>query len=369
MDPGVDYAQEWDHDTDTLASYLAWKIEFESTQTINRITANLLAPITEFVRKEVSHQLTQHAVTVRILGLQEMKDRELEMQKHICTLTNTVTKLSEQVAKLSTRPTTVSATPATRAPAAAPPQTHRPPITTTKPPTATTPTYAQVVEQKKPKEFIEVKSKKRVRKETILPKSYPTADRLVIFNLTTAPNDRKEAADCALQVINQTITTHSDITHPPFILAHVTATNNLVLTVTPQHLGVSYEPYLSIFEDELHEFPITSSRVSQQWTRFIIHGVPTTATPKTVRAEIESTYPTLRMGQTPRWLTSPERRQGKEASSMVVTFIGEMTKKSLGATSLAMFNRQCCQMYRPRPLRSDASGRHRVAEVANRHRP
>jgi len=28
-----------------------------------------------------------------------------------------------------------------------------------------------------------------------------------------------------------------------------------------------------------------------------------------------------------------------------------------------------CQMYRPRPLRSDASGRHRVAEVANRHRP
>jgi len=47
------------------------------------------------------------------------------------------------------------------------------------------------------------------------------------------------------------------------------------------------------------------------------------------------------MGQTPRWLTSPERRQGKEASSMIVTFIGEMTKKSLGATSLAMFNHEC----------------------------
>ena len=26
---------------------------------------------------------------------------------------------------------------------------------------------------------------------------------------------------------------------------------------------------------------------------------------------------------------------------MIVTFIGEMTKKSLGATSLAMFNREC----------------------------
>jgi len=47
------------------------------------------------------------------------------------------------------------------------------------------------------------------------------------------------------------------------------------------------------------------------------------------------------MGQTPRWLTSPERCQGKEASSMIVAFVGEMTKKSLGATSLAMFNREC----------------------------
>jgi len=46
------------------------------------------------------------------------------------------------------------------------------------------------------------------------------------------------------------------------------------------------------------------------------------------------------MGQKLHWLTSPERRQGKQASSMVVTFIGEMTKKSLGATSLPMFNRE-----------------------------
>ena len=269
-----------------------------------------------------------------------MKDRELEMQKHICTLTDTITKLSEQVAKLSTRPACTVTAPAARAMAATP-QTHRPPTTTAKPPTATNPTYAQVAEKKKPQEFTEVKSKKKSRKETILPKAYPTADRLFIFNLTTAPNDRKEAADRALQVINQTITSHSDITHPPFILAHITATNNLVFTVAPQHLGTSYEPYLAIFEDALHEYPITSSRVSQRWTRFIIHGVPTAATPETVRTEIENTYPTLRMGQTPRWPTSPERRQGKEASSMVVTFIGEMTKKSLGVTSLAVFNRQC----------------------------
>ena len=123
MDPSVDYAPEWDHDTDTLASYVAWKIEFESLQTGNRVTQNLLAPIAEFIRKEVSHQLTQHAVMVRIPDLQEMKDRELEMQKHICTLTDTITKLSEQVTKLSTCPATTVTAPAARAMAATP-QTH-----------------------------------------------------------------------------------------------------------------------------------------------------------------------------------------------------------------------------------------------------
>ena len=80
---------------------------------------------------------------------------------------------------------------------------------------------------------MEVRSKKKARKETILPKPYPTADRLIIFSLTTATNDRKEAADRVLQVANKTITTHTDIEHPPLILANITATNNLIFTVAP----------------------------------------------------------------------------------------------------------------------------------------
>jgi len=77
-------------------------------------------------------------------------------------------------------------------------------------------------------------------------------------------DDRKEATDHALQAINRTITNHTDISHPPFILAHITATNNLTFTTVPQHLGVSYAPYLTIFEDALYDFPITSSRSSQR---------------------------------------------------------------------------------------------------------
>jgi hypothetical protein len=340
LDPTIEYAPEFNPDTDTLPSFLAWKIESESYACGRRTTDALLQPLCGFIRNEIRYQLGMHPTTVNIPGLKEMQERELETQKHILHLTETITELSKQVAVLSARPVP-AASPTIIKTVVGPPQQHRkPPAHTKLPPSNSAPTYAQIVKEKT-QEFTEVKSKKKAKRETVLPKPYPTADRLVIFNLTSAPNDRKEAADRALQLINKTITNHSDISYPPFILANITATNNLIFTVAPQHLGISYEPYLGIFEDALHEFPIASSRISQRWTRFLIHGIPTVATPEDVRTEIETNYPSLRMGQTPRWLTSPERRQGKEASSMVVTFVGEMTKKSLGATRLAMFNREC----------------------------
>jgi len=133
-----------------------------------------------------------------------------------------------------------------------------PPITFTPPPTPI-PTAQQSI----PIDMFKVRSKKKARKKMILMKPYPTADRLIIFSLTTEPNDRKEAADRALQVANKTSTTHADIEHPPLILATITTTNNLVFTVAPQHLSTSYKPYLANLEEALHEFPIASSRVSQ----------------------------------------------------------------------------------------------------------
>jgi len=182
----------------------------------------------------MTYQFAKQSVTVKIPGLKEMKERDLEMQKQISQLTNTVTKLSEQIATLSARPIPAAAPAAPRVVPALPQQRQKPP-TTTKPPPGPAPTYAQVAE-KQLREFTEVRSKKKARKETILPKPYPTADRLTIFSIPTAANDRKEAADRALQVANKTITTHADIEHPPLILANITATNNLVFTVAHQHL-------------------------------------------------------------------------------------------------------------------------------------
>jgi len=262
FNPTAYAAPEWDHDMDTLASCLAWRSATHHIENVNQTVEALLGPICQFVRAEMKHQLANQSTTVKIPGLQDIKNREEETQKQILTLTNTINELTTKVAILSARPTPIAIPVAPRG-TPAPPQQHPKPPTTKKTIPTSAPTYTQIAE-KQQMEFTEVRSKKKARKETILPKPYLMADRLIIFSLTTAPNDRKEAADQALQAVNKVITTHANIEHPPLILANITATNNLIFTVTPQFLSTIYEPYLAILEEALHEFPIISSRVSQR---------------------------------------------------------------------------------------------------------
>jgi len=142
----LDYAPEWDHDTNTLASFLAWKSELNHTTTTNVTTEWLLEPICRFIRAEMTLQFAKQSVTVKIPGLKEMKERDLEMQKQISQLTNTITKLSEQIATLSARPIPAATPAAPRVVPALPQQRQKPP-TTTKPPPGPTPTYVQVAEK------------------------------------------------------------------------------------------------------------------------------------------------------------------------------------------------------------------------------
>jgi len=129
----VDYAPNWDHDTDTLASFLALKSELHQTSATNDTTERLLEPICRFIHTEMTYQFAKQSVTVKIPGLKEMKERDLEMQKQISRLTNTVTRLAEQIAILSARPIPAAAPAAPRVVPALPQQRQKPP-TTTKPP-------------------------------------------------------------------------------------------------------------------------------------------------------------------------------------------------------------------------------------------
>jgi hypothetical protein len=109
-----------------------------------------------------------------------------------------------------------------------------------------------------------------------------------------------------------------------------------VFTAGPRICGRDYEPFLGIIRNALAEIPTVSAHVSQQWTRYVVNGIPTTTWPEDAREDLELLYPTAKLAKTPRWLTTVENRQEKAASSMVITLVGR-TKLS----KMLLFNREC----------------------------
>jgi hypothetical protein len=147
-----------------------------------------------------------------------------------------------------------------------------------------------------------------------------------------------------LNVVNDTIVGHKDIRLPPLLTATLTTTNALVFVVGNRFRAEAYEPYLSLLRHALDQngLPTTAAVVSERWTRFVLNGILTTATMEQVRYQLSMLYPELRMGRDPRWLTTESKRVGKEASSVVITLVGQLTMKDVvdGPPFLYLFNRE-----------------------------
>jgi hypothetical protein len=60
-----------------------------------------------------------------------------------------------------------------------------------------------------------------------------------------------------------------------------------------------------------------------------------------IRNDIEMHYPSLKLAQTPRWLTTTEQRDGKVSSTIVIALLGTITKKQLGVNQILVRNRYC----------------------------
>jgi hypothetical protein len=176
---------------------------------------------------------------------------------------------------------------------------------------------------------------------TIYQKPYPRSHREIIIQLPRAPFDPARSADAALKVANTAITDHKDITHPPFILSRITPSNALVLTTAITWEARAYEPYLGILMDALSDVKPVSARVNERWSKFLLHNVPTDAPLEQIRADFETNYPALKLGMTPRWLSTPEKRAGKTASTIVVAVIGSITLDQIGVRTVAICNRLC----------------------------
>src|SRR6266849_1785758 len=73
----------------------------------------------------------------------------------------------------------------------------------------------------------------------------------------------------------------------------------------------------------LHLIPGTSSvHLDTPTTQLIVHGIPTSHALLTIGEELSTFNTGLILSQEPRWLTSNERREGKCASSIVISITG-----------------------------------------------
>jgi hypothetical protein len=230
--------------------------------------------------------------------------------QNLAALTKQVTAVSQQLTSLTARHSTAAAAPTTKpAPAA----------TTKKPaPTAATtakPAPAAAAETADP-EWNPVVSRRTKRKQ----QTYPPVERRIIVQFPKDLEfiDTRTTADAGLRDVNRTLVAHPDVTVPPFYTAHITRTNALVLTAGLHSRGRDYEPFLGIICNALAPLTV-SAHVSQQWTRYVVNGIPTDATLEDAREELEMLYPAAKLAKTPRWLTTAENRQSKAASSMNLT--------------------------------------------------
>jgi hypothetical protein len=278
-----------------------------------------------------------------------------ELEKQVASVTTELQKVRQQ---LTTAPhNKPHGKPADKVTPAAPPTT--PHVTT---PTAPRPqrpldisgnptenlTWADrlnaiINQQDKPFTTIMRKNKKPAP-VIIIPKALPHTEREVIITCETriiGEIDRTNFANYALNRVNPVLKNSADITLPPFILARINSNSKLVLTTNPTIPATAYASCLLMLSAEIKSLKPTDIRINRRWSKFLVHNVPTNANLPAIKAEIETTYPSLRLAQDPHWLVREECRLNKTSSTLVVSLIGAIDLKCLSTTSLAICNHMC----------------------------
>jgi hypothetical protein len=195
------------------------------------------------------------------------------------------------------------------------------------------------------KPFTTVSRKKKKPAPTpLIPKSLPRIEREIIItcNLSIlSDTERKSFPDRALRVFNSIIVRSAEIDLPPFIFARINSNNKIVLTTNHTTPAAAYKPYLQLLTNNMDRIAPTATEINTRWSKFLVHNVPTGASPSAIQEEIRLTYPTLHLAQTACWLVPTDRRANKQASTLVIALLGAIDLKHLGTTTLTLCNQKC----------------------------
>jgi hypothetical protein len=114
------------------------------------------------------------------------------------------------------------------------------------------------------------------------------------------------------------------------------ALNNITLITMDMIKATALNSRASTF---LHLIPGTSSvHLDTPMTQLIVHGIPTSQALLTIGEELTTYNSGLILSQEPRWLTSNDRREGKSASSIVISITGPKAQDIAKKSRLAAFS-------------------------------
>jgi hypothetical protein len=121
--------------------------------------------------------------------------------------------------------------------------------------------------------------------------------------------------------------------------------STLVLTTAPTRRNFDYNNYLAIVKDALKDLKPEEATLTSRMTKFLVYGIPTFYTPDEVHKDIKITNPSVKLTEIPLWLISDEKRQGKQASTMVIAICGTATLKDLGESVIVASKRCTVETY------------------------
>ena len=163
--------------------------------------------------------------------------------------------------------------------------------------------------------FIIVSRKKKNQFKGPLKPLYDPNNQKIIIQIHphTPPQTTIQITWQYIQMANRAIREYQKGTDHCFVPCHVTQKQNLVLQTSTKTKGTDYLPYLDAIKAKIEQeakLQVTSIEVEPRWSKFLLHGVPISASMEDVTISIQQSYPgVLKLAQTPTWLTTESKRQ------------------------------------------------------------
>ena len=186
------------------------------------------------------------------------------------------------------------------------------------------------------------KQGKQLKPVKMLQSPYPKPSREVLVSFENPGNiaTTRENEDKALEKINDALM-KSSLNKRIFHGARFTLSNNLIFTTGLYDTNSDLTEHTNVIEETLEFIGIGKATLLAPWTKYLLHGVPTQMDLNTIRRDVESYCPGVKLGQSPRWLAPEEKRIDKQTSTVVLAFLGDIKFSELGARTILVGNRSC----------------------------